>query len=71
MIFYGYKLSQYQGIPVMLLWFICIVLIFWFITQYTAFGRYFYDVGGNMGNSYEMDAIASCFIGGVISVLFY
>ena len=106
-VFYGYKLSQYQGIPVMLLWILGIVLIFGFLTQYTAFGRYFYAVGGNekatklsgidprkvyfwayllmsvlagfagllvsarigavdgnMGNSYEMDAIASCFIGG-------
>ena len=91
----------------MLLWILGIVLIFGFLTQYTAFGRYFYAVGGNekatklsgidprrvyfwayllmsvlagfagllvsarigavdgnMGNSYEMDAIASCFIGG-------
>ena len=106
-VFYGYKFSQYQGIPVMLLWILGIVLIFGFITQYTAFGRYFYAVGGNekaaklsgidprkvyfrayllmsvlagfagllvsarigaidgnMGSSYEMDAIASCFIGG-------
>ena len=104
---YSYKLSQYQGIPVMLLWILGVVLIFAFLTQYTAFGRHFYAVGGNekatklsgidprrvyfwayllmsvlasfagllvsarigaidgnMGNSYEMDAIASCFIGG-------
>jgi len=104
---YSYKLSQYQGIPVMLLWILGVVLIFGFLTQYTAFGRYFYAVGGNekatklsgidprkvyfwayllmsvlagfagllvsarigavdgnMGNSYEMDAIAACFIGG-------
>ena len=106
-LFYSYKLSQYRGIPVMLLWILGVVLIFSFMTQYTAFGRYFYAVGGNekaaklsgidprrvyfwayllmsvlaafagllvsarigaidgnMGNSYEMDAIASCFIGG-------
>ncbi len=104
---YSYKLSQYKGIPVMLIWILIVVVIFAFITSSTVFGRYFYAVGGNekatrlsgidprkvyfwayflmsflagfsgllvgarigsvdgnMGNSYEMDAIASCFIGG-------
>lgn len=104
---YGWKLSQFKGIPVMLLWILAIVIIFAFVTSSTVFGRYFYAVGGsekatklsgidprkvyfwayflmsalaglsgllvaarigsvdgNMGNSYEMDAIASCFIGG-------
>jgi len=104
---YSYKLMNYKGIPVMLIWILAIVLIFAFITSSTVFGRYFYAVGGNekatklsgidprkvyfvayflmsvlaafsgllmasrigsvdgnMGNSYEMDAIASCFIGG-------
>ena len=104
---YAYKLMNYKGIPVMLIWILAIVLIFAFITSSTVFGRYFYAVGGNekatklsgidprkvyfvayflmsvlaafsgllmasrigsvdgnMGNSYEMDAIASCFIGG-------
>ncbi|MEE5989755.1 MAG: sugar ABC transporter permease, partial [Lachnospiraceae bacterium] len=102
---YSYKLMNYKGIPVMLIWILAIVLIFAFITSSTVFGRYFYAVGGNekatklsgidprkvyfvayflmsvlaafsgllrasrigsvdgnMGNSYEMDAIASCFI---------
>ncbi len=106
-IIYSWKLSQYKGIPVMLLWILVIVLIFAFITSSTVFGRYFYAVGGNekatklsgidprrvyfwayflmsilaglsgllvaarigsvdgnTGNTYEMDAIASCFIGG-------
>lgn len=106
-VIYSWKLSQYKGIPVMLLWILVIVLIFAFITSSTVFGRYFYAVGGNekatklsgidprkvyffayflmsilaglsgllvaarigsvdgnMGNTYEMDAIASCFIGG-------
>lgn len=106
-ILYASKLSQYKGIPVMLIWILVVVLIFAFITSSTVFGRYFYAVGGNekatklsgidprrvyfwayflmslmaglsgllvaarigsvdgnMGNSYEMDAIASCFIGG-------
>jgi len=106
-IVYSGMLMKYKGIPVMVLWIILIVLIFSFITSKTAFGRYFYAVGGNekatklsgidprrvyfwaycimavlagfsgllvgarigsvdgsMGNSYEMDAIGSCFIGG-------
>ncbi len=104
---YSYKLMGYKGIPVMLLWILVVVAVFWFITSSTVFGRYFYAVGGNekatklsgidprkvyfwayflmslmaglsgllhgarigsvdgnMGNSFEMDAIASCFIGG-------
>ena len=104
---YSYKLMQYKGIPVMLIWILAVVLIFAYVTSSTVFGRYFYAVGGNekatklsgidprrvyfaayflmsflaalsgllmsarigsvdgaMGTSYEMDAIASCFIGG-------
>ncbi|MCR5641302.1 MAG: sugar ABC transporter permease [Lachnospiraceae bacterium] len=104
---YSFKLMQYKGIPVMLIWILLVVLIFAFLTSSTVFGRYFYAVGGNekatklsgidprkvyfrayfwmsflaafsgllmasrigsvdgnMGNSFEMDAIASCFIGG-------
>ena len=104
---YTWKLAHYKGIPVMLLWILLVVLLFAFITSKTAFGRYFYAVGGNekatklsgidtkkvyfaaycsmsilagfsgllvaarigsvngdMGMSYEMDAIGSCFIGG-------
>ncbi len=104
---YTWKLSNYKGIPVMLLWVLAVCLIYAFITSKTAFGRYFYAVGGNekatklsgidtkkvyfmayasmsflaglsgllmaarigsingdTGNSFEMDAIGSCFIGG-------
>jgi putative multiple sugar transport system permease protein len=104
---YSFKLYEYKGIPVMLVWILIVVLVFHFVTSSTVFGRYFYAVGGNekatklsgidprkvyfwayfwmsvlagfsgllvasrigsvdgnMGNSYEMDAIASCFIGG-------
>lgn len=104
---YSWKLSLYKGIPVMALWVLAIVFIYAFITSKTAFGRYFYAVGGNekatklsgintnkvyfiaytsmsmlaglsgllmaarigsvngdTGNSFEMDAIGSCFIGG-------
>ena len=106
-LFYTWKLAHYKGIPVMALWVLAVVLIYAFITSKTAFGRYFYAVGGNekatklsgintervyflaytsmsllaglsgllmaarigsvngdTGNSYEMDAIGSCFIGG-------
>lgn len=107
MLYYCYLLSQYRGISVMLVWVLAICLIYNFITSKTAFGRYFYAVGGNekatqlsgintnriyfiayanmgllaglcgllcaarvgsvngnTGNSFEMDAIGSCFIGG-------
>lgn len=106
-IYYCYLLSQYRGISVMLIWVVAICLIYNFITSKTAFGRYFYAVGGNekatqlsgintnkiyfiayanmgllaglsgllvaarvgsvngnTGNSFEMDAIGACFIGG-------
>ena len=106
-IWYSFKLKAYKGIPVMLIWVLAICLIYAFITSKTAFGRYFYAVGGNekatqlsgidtkkvyfiayanmgllaglagllvaarvgsvngsTGNSFEMDAIGSCFIGG-------
>lgn len=44
---YCWKLTNYRGIPVMLLWVLGILLLFHFITSKTAFGRYFYAVGGN------------------------
>ncbi|MDY3919951.1 MAG: multiple monosaccharide ABC transporter permease [Candidatus Limivivens sp.] len=46
-IWYCYLLSQYKGIPVMLIWVVAICLIYNFITSKTAFGRYFYAIGGN------------------------
>ena len=104
---YTWKIAHYKGIPVMAIWVLAIVFIYAFITSKTAFGRYFYAVGGNekatklsgidtkkvyflaytsmsllaglsgllvaarvgsvngdTGNSFEMDAIGSCFIGG-------
>lgn len=106
-LYYCYLLSQYRGISVMLVWVLAVCLIYNFITAKTAFGRYFYAVGGNekatqlsgintnkiyfvayanmgllaglcgllcaarvgsvngsTGQSFEMDAIGSCFIGG-------
>lgn len=47
LMWYCWKLSQYKGISVMLLWVVAICLIYNFITSRTAFGRYFYAVGGN------------------------
>ena len=44
---YCWQLAHYKGIPVMLLWILLVVLLFAFITSKTAFGRYFYAVGGN------------------------
>lgn len=44
---YCWLLCQYKGISVMLLWVVVICLIYNFITSKTAFGRYFYAVGGN------------------------
>ena len=104
---YCWKLSQYKGISVMLIWVLAVCLIYYFITSKTVVGRYFYAVGGNekatrlsgintnkiyflaysnmgllaglcgllclarvgsvsgsSGTSFEMDALASCFIGG-------
>ena len=46
-IYYTWKLAHYKGIPVMALWVLAVVLIYAFITSKTAFGRYFYAVGGN------------------------
>ena len=46
-LYYCYLLSQYRGISVMLVWVLAICLIYNFITAKTAFGRYFYAVGGN------------------------
>ena len=44
---YCWMLCQYRGISVMLVWVVAICLIYHFITSKTAFGRYFYAVGGN------------------------
>ena len=44
---YTWKLTNYKGIPVMMLWVLAVILVYAFITSKTAFGRYFYAVGGN------------------------
>ena len=103
----SYKLSQYKGIPMILILLALIVAVYAYYTSKTVNGRYYYAVGGNekaaklsgintnmvyfkayvnmallsavaalvcvarfnsaaptAGTNYEMDAIASCFIGG-------
>ena len=103
----GYKLASYKGIPSVLVWIAAVLLIYNYVTTKTAIGRHLYAVGGNekatrlsgvntrlvyfiayanmgllaalagiltvaratsaqptFGQGYEMDAIASCFIGG-------
>lgn len=46
-LWYSWMLCQYRGVSVMLLWVVAVCLIYNFITAKTAFGRYFYAVGGN------------------------
>lgn len=43
----AFKLSQYKGIPTVLIWVLLVVLIYGYITSKTTIGRYFYAVGGN------------------------
>jgi putative multiple sugar transport system permease protein len=43
----SWKLSQFKGIPTVLLWILAVLLIYNYITQRTAIGRYLYAVGGN------------------------
>ncbi len=42
-----FKLSQYKGIPVVLLWVAVVIIIYSYITSKTTVGRHFYAVGGN------------------------
>ena len=46
-LYYTWKLAHYKGISVMLLWVLAVIFIYAFITSKTAFGHYFYAVGGN------------------------
>jgi len=43
----SWKLANYKGIPTVLIWICAILLIYNYITQKTAIGRYLYAVGGN------------------------
>ncbi len=42
-----YKLANYKGIPVALIWIAAVLLIYQYITTKTTIGRYLYAVGGN------------------------
>ncbi len=42
-----YELANYKGIPTVLIWVALVLLVYGYITKYTAIGRYFYAVGGN------------------------
>jgi putative multiple sugar transport system permease protein len=46
-IYIAWKLAQFKGIPSVLLWILAVLLIYNYITQRTAIGRYLYAVGGN------------------------
>ena len=105
--FFAWRLAEYKGLPMALIWVAGVILIYSYITSKTTVGRYLYAIGGNetatrlsgintkniyffayanmgllaglagiltiarltsaqptYGQSYEMDAIGSCFIGG-------
>ena len=45
--FFTLRLSQYKGLPMVLIWVILIILIYTYITSKTTVGRYLYAIGGN------------------------
>lgn len=45
--FFTYKLSQFKGLPTVLIWIGLVVGIYAYITSKTTIGRHFYAVGGN------------------------
>ena len=47
LLWFMFKLSEYKGLPVILIWVTVIVAIYTYITSKTTTGRYFYAVGGN------------------------
>ena len=42
-----WKLAQFKGIPTVVIWILAVLLIYNYISQKTAIGRYLYAVGGN------------------------
>ena len=46
-IFFAFKLAQYKGIPMALIWVALVVLVYSYITSKTTIGRHLYAVGGN------------------------
>ncbi len=45
--FFTYKLSQFKGLPTVLIWIGLVVGIYAYVTSKTTIGRHFYAVGGN------------------------
>lgn len=45
--FFAYKLGQYKGIPIVLVWLAVIIFVYSYFTQHTIPGRHFYAMGGN------------------------
>ena len=45
--FFTYRLAQYKGLPMALIWVALVVLIYTYITSKTTVGRYLYAIGGN------------------------
>ena len=45
--FFTYRLAQYKGLPMALIWVALVVLIYTYITGKTTVGRYLYAIGGN------------------------
>ncbi len=45
--FFTWRLAQYKGLPMALIWVVGVVLIYSYITSKTTVGRYLYAIGGN------------------------
>ena len=45
--FFTYRLAQYKGLPMALIWVALVVLVYTYITSKTTVGRYLYAIGGN------------------------
>lgn len=46
-LFFTWKLANYKGIPMALIWVVLVVLVYGYITSKTTIGRHLYAVGGN------------------------
>ena len=45
--FFAWRLAQYKGLPMALIWVVAVILIYSYITSKTTVGRYLYAIGGN------------------------
>ncbi len=46
-IFISWKFANFKGVPTVVLWILAVLMIYHYISQRTAIGRYLYAVGGN------------------------